>query len=172
MDGNYFSPLIEFNSTLVMHWITLLILFFILKKYFFEKVRAFLDARQYAVKHEYENAESLNRAAQARLDEYNKQLAEFESEGREIIHRAKNRADDQAKVIIDEAQQKAEALMARTQTEIEREKQKAVAEMKNQIAMLALMAAGKIIEKDLAAEGHDTLIDQIIEQAGTSTWQN
>ena len=171
-EGNYYSQLIEFNWTLVMNWVTVIVLFLILKKFFFEKVHNFIVARQNAVQDAFDNAESVNRAAAEKLETYNKQIANIESEGREIIQKAKNRADDQAKRILDEAQQKAEALMERTRTEIEREQRKAVAEMKSQIASLALMAAEKIIEKDLEIEGQDAFIDQIVEQVGTSAWQN
>ena len=171
-EGNYYAELIEFNWTLVMNWVTVIVLFLILKKFFFEKVHNFIVARQDAVQNAYDNAESVNRAADERLEAYNKQIANIESEGRDIIQRAKTRADDQAKRILDEAQQKAEAMMERTRTEIEREQRKAVAEMKDQIAILALMAAEKIIEKDLEIEGQDAFIDQVVEQVGKSAWQN
>jgi len=164
--------LIEFTPTLVMNWITVFVLFLVLKIFFFEKVHNFVMARENAVKDAFDNAEIVNRKANETLDNYNKKIANIESERREIIEKARIKADDQAKRILEEAQKKAEALMERTQNDIEREKVKALSEMKGQIAALALMAAEKIIEKDLEIEGQDMFIDRIIEQVGNSAWQN
>lgn len=166
------AELIEFNWTLVMIWVTILVLFLILKKFFFEKVHNFVIARENAVKDAFDGAEITNRKADEKLDAYNKRIANIENEGREIIQKAKKRADDQAKRILDEAQAKADFMTLQAQNEIEREKQKALSEMKNQVGILALLAAEKIIEKNLEIEGQDVLIDQIIEQVGKSTWQN
>jgi F-type H+-transporting ATPase subunit b len=171
-EGDFFSPLISFNLTLVMNWVTVIVLFLILKKFFFEKVHNFIVARQNAVQDAFDNAESMNRVAAERLDTYNKRIAEIEGEGRDIIQKAKIKADDQARRILDEAQQKADAMMDKTQKEIERERQKALSEMKGQVAALALMAAEKILEKDLEIEGQDAFVDQVIEQVGASVWQN
>jgi len=164
--------LIEFNWTLVMQMVTVLFLFVILKKFFFEKVHNFVEARANAVKESFDNAESVNRMAADKLEEYNKKIAGLEGEGREIVQKAKLKADDQARRILDEAREKADELMARTQSELERERAKALSEMKGEVAMLALLAAEKIIEKDLEMTGQDVFIDQVIEQVGNSTWQN
>ena len=99
-------------------------------------------------------------------------MAGAEDEGREFIKTAKVRADNQARQIVEEAEAKASQLLQQAQVEIEREKRKAVAEMRDQVAVLALLAAEKIIEKQISISGQDEIIDRIIEQAGTSGWQN
>ena len=155
-----------------MNWVTVLVLFLILKKFFFEKVHNFVEARASAVKDAFDNAELTNRKADEKLDAYNKRIADIESEGREIIKIAKVKADKNANEIIEDANKKAEAMLVKAQAEIEREKALAITEMKNQIVVLALMAAEKIMEKDFELEGQDAFIDKIIEQAGTSEWQH
>ena len=43
----------------------------------------------------------------------------------------------------------------------------------DEIAALALMAAAKIMEKDLSKSGEqEKIVDQIIEEVGKSGWQN
>jgi len=166
------ADLINFNWTLVMMWVTILVLYLVLKKFFFEKVHNFVLSRENAVKDAYDNAEITNRKADEKLLAYNKRIANIESEGREIIKKAKKKADDQANMIIQEAEQKADFMMLQAQKEIEREKSKALSDVREQIAVLALMAAEKIMEKELETTGQNVLIDQIIEQVGTSGWQN
>ena len=99
-------------------------------------------------------------------------IADIEGEGREIIKNAKQKADAQAKDIIEEANRQAAEMLKRAEEEIEREKLRAMADMKVQIANLAIFAAEKIIEKQLDYAGQQEMIAGIIEQAGKAEWQN
>jgi len=56
--------------------------------------------------------------------------------------------------------------------EIQREKIKAISELRSQIAELAIFAAEKVIEKELNAQEHHSMIGRIIEEAGTAKWQS
>lgn len=172
MEVHLHQGLIEFSWTLVMIWVTVLVLYLILKRFFFEKVRNFMLEREAAVRDSFDNAERVNLLAEEKLTDYKEQIANLEAEGREIIKNAKIRAEAQAKDITDEANRKASEMIVQAQREIDRERQKAVAEMKQQIAGLAIYAAEKIIERQLEASGHEEIIQGIIEQAGKAEWQN
>lgn len=166
------TALIEFNWTLLMVAINIFILYLIMKRFFFEKIREFMLERQNAISDAFENAESVSRQADEKLSDYKKQIASIEAEGRDIIKNAKIKADAQAKEITDEASRKASEMMLQAQREIEREKIKAVNDMRQQIAGLAIYAAEKIIEKQLDSAGQEEIVQRIIEQAGTTEWQN
>ena len=155
-----------------MNWVTVIVLFLILKKFFFEKVYNFVQKRENAINDAYDNAEAVNRKADEKLEAYNKRIANIESEGREIIKNAKVKADNQAVEIIEEANKRANSIMEKAKEEIERERVRAISDMKAQIIAMALMAAEKIMEKDLSETGQEAFIDKIIEQAGTSGWRN
>ena len=155
-----------------MHVITVLVLFLILKKFFFEKVHDFIVNRENAVKSAFDSADAINKKADERLNAYTKKLADIEAESREIIKNAKTKAENQANNILEEAQKKADDMISKARNDIEREKVQALADMKNQIVSFAIMAAEKIIEKDIEAEGQNVLIDKIIEEAGRTGWRN
>ena len=103
---------------------------------------------------------------------YTARIANVEEEGREIIKEAKQRAEAQAADIIRDANEKASQIVAAAQRQIELDKIKAADEMKQQVAALALMAAEKIVERDIAQIGQEQIVDEIIEQAGSGQWQN
>ena len=63
-------------------------------------------------------------------------------------------------------------MVTQARSEIERDKNLAMEEAKDQIAMIAIMAAEKIIEKELDTDGQTQIIDNILEEAGASGWQN
>jgi F-type H+-transporting ATPase subunit b len=155
-----------------MHWVTVLILFLLLKKFFFEKIHNFIMARDSMIKDAFDNAEITNRKAEERLEAYNKRLSEIEAEGRDAIKQAKAKAEAQAKNILEDASAKAEEMLERAKIDIQREKDQAILDMREQIIAFSLMAAEKIIEKDLDAEGQDVFIDKLIEEAGRTEWRN
>ncbi|MCI5897841.1 MAG: F0F1 ATP synthase subunit B [Firmicutes bacterium] len=167
-----YTGLIEFNWTLVMVWVTVLVLYLILKRNFFDKINNFITARQEGIQKQFDEAEQSIADANAMMAEYKERIANVESEGREIIADARERADMQAKKILNEANVKATAMLEQATNEIEREKSKAVAEMKQYIADLAICAAEQILEKQIDAKGQAEIVDRIIEQAGNSQWQN
>ncbi|MBP6491828.1 MAG: F0F1 ATP synthase subunit B [Clostridia bacterium] len=167
-----YADLIHIDWTLLMVAANVLILYVILKHFFFEKVHNFMLDRQSAVKDAFDQADRVNQMADDKLTEYKKQVANIENEGREIIKNAKIRAEAQARDITEEANRKANEMILQAQREIEREQIKAVGEMKHQIAGLAIYAAEKIIEKQLDASGQEEIIQRVIEQAGNAEWQN
>ena len=167
-----YAGLIEFNWTLDFIWLTLITLYFIMKHFFFEKVHNFMVARENAVKESFENAEQVNLLANEKMDKYDKKIAELESEGREIIRNAKIKADQRAESIIDETIVMVELMLKRAQEEIDREKAKAIVEMREQIAAMAIFAAEKIIERQLDMSGQEELLAGILDEAGRVSWRN
>ena len=167
-----YTPLISFSWTLCMTWVTVLVLYLILKRFFFEKVRNFMLERQAGIQKQLEDAAGTEEQAETLLADYKAQIANLEAEGRTIVADAKQRADAQAQRILDEASAKANQMMTQASAEIERERQKAVSEMKQYISDLALLAAEQILEKQIDAQGQTEIIDRIIEQEGESKWQN
>ena len=63
-------------------------------------------------------------------------------------------------------------MITRADEQIAAERKKAVNEIKNEIADIALMAAGSVLEKDMDDESHRKLIDEFIESVGDDQWQS
>lgn len=166
------AGLIEFNWTLLMHLATVLVLFLVVKKFFFEKIHAFMENREQTVRDAFDNAELTNRKADEKMAAFQKRIAGVESEGREIIRQAKIKADDQALEILDKAKQEAELILQKAKRDVEREKQLAETEMKEQIVNLSQLMARKILERELTRVDHEGIIDEIISESGVSQWKH
>ncbi|HPD90000.1 MAG TPA: F0F1 ATP synthase subunit B [Bacillota bacterium] len=152
--------------------VNFLILVGVLAKFLYRPFLAMLEERNQSIRGAFENAEATNRRADEKLEAYNKRIASVEEEGREILRNARQRAETQAKEIVDEASERANQMVVQAQKEIERQQAKALTELKGQVAALALLAAEKVLEKELSGEGHGQLVESILEQAGESGWQN
>ena len=93
-----YTGLIEINWSIIMIWITVIVLFLVLKKFFFEKVKNFMETRSNSIQDAFDSAEAVNRRADEKMQNYTKRIANVEAEGREIIRDAKinNRRCQQA----------------------------------------------------------------------------
>ena len=164
MEGNLFTIF----ATLV----NFLILVLVLKYLLFDKVNKIIDDRNSEVIENITTAEHKVLEADKLKESYEKQIANLENKGREIVREAKVKADAQAKDIIQEAEEKTAVLIKQTETEIERLKKKALEEMKEEIGTLAIFAAEKILEKQLDHQEQQAVIGKIIDEAGNAKWQS
>ncbi|MEL7655131.1 MAG: F0F1 ATP synthase subunit B [Bacillota bacterium] len=163
----------EFNLfTIFATLVNFLILILFLKHKLFDKVNKIIDDRNSEVIDNINTAENKVRQADELRESYEKQIAAIENKGREIVKDAKVKADAQAKEIIQEAESKTAALIRQTESEIERLKQKALEDMKQEIGALAIFAAEKILEKQLDHQEQQAVIGKIIDEAGNAKWQS
>ncbi|WZL73614.1 F0F1 ATP synthase subunit B [Clostridiaceae bacterium 35-E11] len=166
------AGLVEISWTLVFQIINTVILFWFLKKLLFKPVTEFMEARQNGISTSIKEAEHKNQEADNRKHEYEAKLEKVQEEGRQILKEASKKAESKADEIIKEAQLEAEKLLNRAEAEIKRQNEKAMNELKDQIASLAVMAAGKVIEKSLDEENHNQLIKEFIDEVGDAKWHN
>lgn len=163
--------LVYIDWTTVFTIVNTLILFFVLKHFLYDKVKAVLNSRKTEVENMYEEAQSASDEAKKLKSEYEQQMQTVKEQASEILLNANKKAQKQADDIIAQAKGQAEAAIMRADSQIEAQKKKAVNEIKDEIADIALMAAGEVIEKELDEESHKKLINDFIENAGDIKWQ-
>ncbi|MCL1895814.1 MAG: F0F1 ATP synthase subunit B [Clostridiales bacterium] len=166
------APLIGFDWTFVMVLVTFFVLYLIVKKFFFEKIHDFMQAREQKVIDQFDNAAEAERQAEAHLAEYTDKLEGIEVERRGIVKDARSLAEKRAEQIIFEAHEEAARIIKQAENEIERERAVFADSMRDQVAMLAVYAAEKIIEKELDEKDQLSLIDGIIGQDGGEAWRH
>ena len=172
MEVRLYQGLLEFNWNLLFTAITVLVLYLILKHFFFEKVHNFMLARKAMIEEELMHADSESKKASTLLEEYSKTLANAEEEKRQIIKEAKVIADERAENILSEAKQEASQIIADAHKRIAAEEEKAVLALKKDVAKLAVLTAEQIMEKDLGEEDRQELVDKVLEEAGSGKWQS
>lgn len=157
----------------IFYIVNFLILVGVLGKFLYKPFLSMLDNRAITIQGQLDTAAETNRIADEKLENYNQQIANAEAKSRKIISDSREQAKLQANRIVDAANEKAMSIIEEAHRDIEKEKAMARVEMKDEIAALALMAAAKIMEKDLSKSGEqEKIVDQIIEEVGKSGWQN
>ena len=159
-----YQPLLTINWNLLFTAVTIIVLFIILKVFFFEMVR------ENEIRSSIENADNVNKLADEKLQNYEAKIANVEMESRQMLKAARDEAKVQAKEIVDSANEKARNLIDHSQKEIRREQYNARKELKEEVGNLAMMAAEQILEKELSPETHEEIINKIIEEADEKPW--
>ena len=120
-------------------------------------------------------AQGLKDAEQARTDRANAEkeraetLAEARRESREILDRAQKVAQESRDADIAATKAELERLREQATAEIEAEKVRAIAELRSEVADLALAAAGKVIGENMTGATQRRLVEDFLkESAGSS----
>lgn len=156
----------------IFYLINFLILMGVLTRFLYKPFLNMLAARKQSIKDALDNAELTNRRADEKMEQYSKRISKVEEESREIIRTAKIKADAQARDIIEDARKEAGDIIAQAEKTIEKEKEKAMEEMKQEIAVLAVMAAEKIVEREIQRAGQEAIVEEVIRQARSTGWRN
>ena len=129
-------------------------------------VTKMLDARAQMIKSRLDDAESKRAEMEQLRNDYEQRLAGIEHEARERIQVAVRDAHAARDELLAAARAQSEQTLTRAQEEIEREKEKALIEIRDQVADLATLAAGQIIGRTLDPQTHRALIDEVIDSVG------
>lgn len=172
MKVELYQGLLAINWNLLFSLITVVTLVLILKHFFFDKVRAFMENREQNIIDQLANADEVSRAADEKLAGCDEKISEANAEGLAIIKRAKANAKVQADNILKDANAEAERMIEDSRKQISEEHKAAQKELEREVGNLAILAAEKIMEKNLSEENHHEIIGKIIKDAGETPWRS
>ena len=157
----------EFNiSTILFTIINFIILMFILRHFLWDKIKAAVAERENYIEDKIIKAdEDAEKARRFRI-ENERVLKSAKEEGNKITENKKQKADKVYQEIVNDARKEAEAIMDRTRLEINRERQKAEFELRNQAVDLAIMLSTKALEETIDEAKHRRLINDFINKVG------
>lgn len=98
--------------------------------------------------------------------DYDAKIAEARQEAAGILAQAQERAKTQEAEILAQARQEAERIRAEAREQAQQERDQLLREVKGQIAELVTMTASRVLQAELAAQGHDKLIDESLAELG------
>jgi len=159
-----------YNFTLQI--LATIVLFLVLKHYLFKPVSERLKARSEAIEREINEAKVKNEEAEALRKEYELKIDDAKSEARSIVESSKKRGEQLREEIISDAKKEAEEVLVKARKDIEREREKTMDGLKSEVVSIAMLAAAKVVEKNLDEEAHKEMIGKFIDEVGDAEWQN
>lgn len=157
--------MIKIDINLVFTIINLLVLYLLMKKFLFGPIIV-MDVRKAMIDQQFAGAKEQEDQAKALKEQYEGALKSAREESFQIMEQARKEAKAQADKTVEDTQAKVSAMLAKAQEDINTERENAMRQMKDDVASLAMEAAGKIIGKNSGADQDLSLYDQFIEKAG------
>ena len=162
------NPILPETNELIWGSISFLLLFLLLAKLAYPPVRQAMEDRTEKIRGSIDEAEKAKDEANQVLDQYRAQLADARNESARIIEEARQTADQLRRDLQQRAEAEIAEMRTRAQDEINAAKDRAMAEVRAQVSELAISAAELVVSRNLDRETNRQLVDQFIEQVGST----
>ena len=135
-----------------------------LGKFAFPRIQEALDKRQRAIEESIDASERARAEADELLSEYRERLAAAREQADDIVARARKAGETVEAEATADAKRKREELMEQTQREIQAETNRAIAEIRNQVADLTVLATEKVTRKTLTESDQRKLVEDAVSE--------
>ena len=143
-----------------------LAIFFVAKKFLFVPVMNMIRQRQEEIDSMYLEANNAKDEALALEAQYKEKLSQAALTGERMVKEAVERGHHREEEILRQANEEASAIMAKASADIAREKKKALNDAKNEISVIAIAIAEKVVGRELSGADHSDLVDGFIDRLG------
>ncbi|MCK5520146.1 MAG: F0F1 ATP synthase subunit B [Candidatus Marinimicrobia bacterium] len=154
------------GGLLIWTWITFLLVLFILAKTVWKPLLSMLDERELTIAKSLDDAEAAAEKFRLAGEEFDAKIEEARKEAMTIIGDSKEKAEKIKNDLLIEAQSKAQILLNDAEKKILAEKDKALFEIRTQVADISLEIAEKLIRRNLDDKANRMLIDESLKAVG------
>ena len=141
-------------------------LFLVMKKYLWVPVLKMIEDRQQEIDSIYAEAGSARAEAKAMEEEYRNKLSAAAETSERLVREAVARGQSREEEILRQANAEASAILDKASADIAQEKKKAINDAKDEISVIALAIAGKVVGRELSGEDQAKLVDSFIDELG------
>jgi F-type H+-transporting ATPase subunit b len=157
------SPLIQVIPGLMIWTIVCFgVVFFTLKHFAFGRIQAAIDERREKIRSSLDEADNARAEAQQLIEEHRALIAQARNDAEEILAEARKVAASQAQRAKEETEVDRQRRLEDTRKQIEAETQKALGQIRTEVAELTLAATAKVTGKVLDSADHKRLIDDAL----------
>jgi len=161
------SPL-SLNLTFPVEIVVFLLLLYLLSRYVFPPINKALRDRQQLIARSLSEAEEARREVEEAKKKERADLAEARHQAQEILDRAQKLGEELREELRQKGREEQEAMLARARAELAQEREKAVSQLRNQVADLVLMATTKVLQEELDPKRQRRLIDEALGEVDLS----
>ncbi len=149
-------------SLFIATLISLFVIFLITAIYFWRPMKQHLQVRKQNIETNIDAASYTRKAAEANWLESKEAKINAKSEASKLLAEIKLKADKERRETLEQTKREQDLLIEKTREQIEKEKEQLKDDIRNEILSTSLLAAEKIIEKELDANTNQKMIDELI----------
>ena len=156
--------MIDLNATFFAQILNFLILVAILRALCYKPVVRMIKAREDKIAESLAKADSDVAEAESLKTDYQAQLAEAREKAQAIVDKAEKVAASNRETSLQDTKREIEQMKKAAQAEIQRDRERAADQLKKEIVALSLLAAGKVVEKNMEASENEALVGDFIDK--------
>ncbi len=141
-------------------------IFLVGKKFLFGPIMKMVADRQKQIDDQFAEAAQAKANARALEAEYQDKLSSATETGERLVREAVARGQQRQEEILRQANSEAAAILEKASADIAQEKKKALNEAKDEISVIAMAIATKVVARELTADHQDLLVDNFINELG------
>ena len=134
----------------------------------FRPISSMLATRRERIEQGLKDAEQARRDRESAEQERLVTLAEARREANDILARAQKVAQETRDADIAATREELDRMRTRAATEIDAEKQRAIADLRAEVADLALAAAGKVVGESMTGDRQRRLVEEFLREAAAT----
>ena len=161
------SPILPAKNEIIWGAISFVVLLAALSKFAWPALKNGMDARAERIRADLDAADTAKADAETVLSEYMARLTDARNESARIIEEARQAADALRRDQEQRLQTELADLRARAAADIEAAKRQAIADLRSDVAELAIGAAEVIVQRSLDRDTQTRLVDSYIEQVAS-----
>ena len=153
-------------DTGLLFWMTVIfaVVLFILTKFGFPLITGMVDKRNQRINDSLEAARIAEEAIATLRQEQERIMAETQAEQARLMQEAAAERDRMIARAQDQARTEAQKIMEEAKVRINEEKEAAMKEVRNEVALLSLAIAEKVVRKDLASDASQKeLVNKLVD---------
>ena len=141
-----------------------LLLVFLLKKFAWGPIIGALEKREEQIETDKQTAKQARQSAEQLKQELDHRLAHISDEAAKKIAEAVRLGEAQKEQLLMQAKEQADRLLEQTKLQLEAEKNKALADVRAELASISLLAASRVIQHQVKDSTADEIVNQVLQE--------
>ncbi len=142
--------------------VNFLLLVLLLNHLLYKPVRKFLDNRTAQVEEQLKNAEHNKKVAQEMRLTLETELAQGKQQAKEYLEQAIRRSEQLHDELVEQAKQESHGIKQRAQEDLQRERDKVLSELRQEVVQLSFGIASKVIKESVDKKKHEHLVKETL----------
>lgn len=139
-----------------------LLLVYLLKKFAWNRIIGALESREQQIAQDKLQAQQAREAAEKVKRELDEKLSQIADEAAKKMAEAVKMGETQKEQLLAAAKEQSERLAEQAKAQIEAEKNKALSDVRGEIARVSVLAASKVIEQQLNEDSAKAVVDRVL----------
>ncbi|WP_206485936.1 F0F1 ATP synthase subunit B [Thalassotalea sp. G2M2-11] len=152
----------DINATLIGQLVAFVVFVIFCMKFVWPPIVGAIETRQKTIADGLAASDRAAKDLELAQEKATAQLKEAKAQAAEIVEAAKKREAQIVEEAAEKAQAEKEKILAAGHAEIETERNQAKEELRQQVAVLAVAGAEKILERSIDAAAHSDILDKLV----------